>query len=181
MSGMKRFMYTAAGASLALMFLFFFLMKYTNKGVYLTLGITAMTICYHFAIRLVIGNIIGSIKLSQFDPNSFRYRERKFERNLYKALRVKKWKKFAPTYDERVFSVKDNTFDELARATCRAENTHWLCAAAGLVSICFATWFGSLAAFLITGILGAFADLVFVIIQRYNRPRLVRLAERGFE
>lgn len=181
MSGMKRFMYTAAGASLALMFVFFFLMTKTGKSVFLTLGITSMTICYHFVIRLVIGNIIGSIKLSQFDPNSFRFRERRFERKLYKALRVKKWKKFAPTYDKRVFSVKDNTFDELARATCRAETTHWLCAAASLVTICFTAWFGSLAAFLITGILGAFVDLVFIIIQRYNRPRLVHLTERGFE
>lgn len=174
-------MYTVAVVSLALMFAFFILMMSSKKSVFMTLGITAMTVCYHFSIRLVIGNIIGSIKLSQFNPNSFRYRERKFERKLYKALRVKKWKRFAPTYDKRVFSVKDNTYDELARATCRAETTHWLCAAASLATICFAAWFGSLAAFLITGILGAFADLVFIIIQRYNRPRLVRLAERESE
>lgn len=174
-------MYTAAGASLALMFVFFFFMTYTDKSVFLTLGITSMTICYHFAVRLVIGNIIGGITLSQFNPNSFRYRERKFERNLYKTLRVRKWKKFAPTYDERAFSVKDNTFDELARATCRAEATHWLCAAASLATICLTVWFGSLVVFLITAVLGALVDILFIIIQRYNRPRLVRLAERGAE
>lgn len=178
---MKRFMYIASVASLALMFAFFFLMVNTNKGVFATLGITAMTICYHFTVRLVIGNIAGSIKLSQFDPNARRYRERKFERKLYRKLRVKKWKKFVPSFDERQFSVKDNSFDELARTTCRAETTHWLCAAASLVTICFAVWFGSLVVFLITGILGALVDLTLVIIQRYNRPRLLRLAERKTE
>lgn len=178
---MKRFMYIVSGASLALMFVFFFLMVNTNKGVFATLGITAMTICYHFTMRLVIGNITGSIKLSEFDPNSFRFRERGFERKLYKLLRVKKWKRFAPTYDEREFSVKDRSFDELARTTCRAETTHWLCAAASLVSICFAVWFGSLVVFIITGVLGALVDLVFVTLQRYNRPRFMRLAERETE
>lgn len=178
---MKRIMYIVSGASLALMFAFFILMVNTNKGVFATLGITAMTICYHFTMRLVIGNITGSIKLSEFDPNAFRYRERGFERKLYKALHVKKWKRFAPSYDERDFSLKDRSFDELARTTCRAETTHWLCAAASLVTICFAAWFGSLAVFIITGILGALVDLALVVIQRYNRPRFMRLAERETE
>lgn len=178
---MKHFMYIVAGGSLALMFAFFILMVNTNKGVFATLGITAMTICYHFTVRLVIGNIAGSIKLSEFDPNAPRFRERGFERALYRKLRVKKWKKFAPSYDEREFSVKDHSFDELARTTCRAETTHWLCAGASLVSICFAVWFGSLAVFIITGVLGAIVDLVFVVLQRYNRPRLMRLAERKTE
>lgn len=178
---MKRFMYIVSVASLALMFAFFFLMVNTGMGVFATLGITAMTICYHFTIRLVIGNITGSIKLSQFDPNARRYRERKFERKLYKVLRVKKWKKFVPTYNNRDFSVKDHSFNKLARATCRAETTHWLCAAASLVTICFAVWFGSLVVFIITGVLGALVDLVFVTLQRYNRPRFMRLAERKTE
>lgn len=163
------------------MFAFFLLMVKTNKSVFATLGITAMTICYHFTIRLVIGNITGAIKLSEFDPNGFRFREREFERKLYKKLRVKKWKKFVPSYDEREFSVKDHSFNELARTTCRAETTHWLCAAASLVSICLAVWFGSLVVFIITGVLGALADLVLVTLQRYNRARFMRLSERKTE
>ena len=62
--------------------------------------------------------------------------------------------------------------------TCRAECVHWMCAAASLVSISFALVFDSLPAFLITGIAGALVDLVFVVIQRYNRPRLMRYAAK---
>lgn len=171
---MKRFMYIAAVVSLALMFAFFFLMVNTAKSVFCTLGITAMTFCYHFTIRLVIGGIMDRIKLSQFKPESRRFREFGFERKLYKAIRVKKWKKFAPTYDKQLFSLKDNSVDKVIGETCRAESVHWLCAAASLASISFTLIFGSLPAFLITGIVGALVDLAFVIIQRYNRPRLIK-------
>ena len=177
---MKRFMYTAAGASLVLMFVFFIFMVVVNKSqnVFLTLGITCMTICYHFTIRLFIGGIMDSIELSQFKPGSWRFRERKFEKKLYKTLRVKKWKKFAPTYDESKFDLSRNPTETVIGETCRAESVHWLCIVASLVSISFTVIFGSLPAFLITGIAGALVDLVFVVIQRYNRPRLMRYATK---
>lgn len=175
---MKRFMYTAAAVSLALMIGFCILAKYTELEVFVTLAITAMTTGYHFTIRLVIGSITAALKLSKFDPKAACYRERKFERKLYKALRVKKWKKFAPTYDKSLFSL-DNPPEDIVGEMCRAETTHWLCAAASLVSICFTIWFGSLPAFLITAILGAAVDMMFIVIQRYNRPRLMRLARKN--
>lgn len=171
-------MYITAGASLGLMFLFFILMVNTQKSLFMTLGITAMTICYHFTVRLVVGSITGSIKPEYFDPRSVRFRERRFERGLYKALRVKKWKRFMMSYDETQYSLKERTPDEIARITCRNETVHWLCSAASLASITFALMFGSLAVFIITGVLGALFDLAFVIVQRFNRPRLVLLGER---
>lgn len=175
---MKRIMYIVAASSLALMFLFFILMVKTSKNVFMTLGITFMTIGYHFTARLVIGVLMDIIDLSQFRPGSFRFRERKFEKKLYKLLRVKKWKKFAPTYDERKFDLRERSTESVIGETCRAESVHWLCAVASLVSVTFAKLFGSLPAFLITGILGALVDLAFIIIQRYNRPRLMRYASK---
>lgn len=176
---MKRFMYIAASVSLVLMFVFYILMGELNSNLFMTLGITAMTTCYHFTIRLVIGSIISRIKAKDFKPDSWRFRERKFERKLYKALRVKKWKKHVPTYEKRLFSMKENTLDGLVRETCRAETVHMLDIAASLASITFAFVFGSLPAFIITGVLGALVDLVFVVVQRYNRPRLKKCAEMG--
>ena len=177
---MKRVMYIAAGGSLVLMFVFFILMVNTSQSIFLTLGITFMTICYHFTIRLVIGNVMAGIKLSNFNPEAWRFRECRFEKKLYKAIRVKKWKKLAPTYDNSLFDVTNNSVDAVIGETCRAESVHWMCIAASLASITFTMIFGSLAAFLITGIAGALFDLMFVIIQRYNRPRLMRsAAKRG--
>lgn len=174
MNKTKRFMYVAAGGSLALMFLFFILMVNTAERGYLTPGITFMTIGYHFTVRLFIGNVMGKLPLSRFNPDAWRFRERRFERILYKILRVRKWKKFIPSYDNGEFSLKDRSIGDIARATCRAESVHTLCVLASLVTVCFSTWFGSFIVFLITGILGAAADMVFIIVQRYNRPRLLR-------
>jgi hypothetical protein len=39
-------------------------------------------------------------------------------------------------------------------------------------------WFGSFAVYLVTSVLTALLDLMFVAMQRYNRPLVVRLAER---
>ncbi len=178
MNKTKRFMYVAAGGSLALMFLFFVLMVNTAENDYMTLGVTFMTICYHFTIRLFIGNYMRKLPLSRFNPETWRFRERRFERVLYKILHVHKWKKFIPSYDDSEFSFKNQTFCDVARVTCRAETVHGLCVLASLVTICFSTWFGAFLVFLITGILGALVDLVCIIVQRYNRPRLLRAMNR---
>ena len=47
------------------------------------------------------------------------------------------------------------------------------------VPVAFSVWFGSLGVFLITSFAAFLFDSVFVILQRYNRPRLMRLAGRG--
>lgn len=50
------------------------------------------------------------------------------------------------------------------------------------VPVIAARWFGVLPVFLITSVLAAGMDLLFVILQRYNRPRveaiMARLAAR---
>lgn len=182
MNKTKRFMYTVAFASLFLMFALFALAQATNKPVFMSLGITAVTICYHFTIRLVIGNIFESVDASYFKPDSFRFREMGFERKLYKAIRVKKWKKYIPTYEENKFTLKGNATEDIVNETCRAEATHWMNVVASLASIMLSSLFGAAPVFVVTAILGALAELVFISVQRFNRPRLRRLADlEGWE
>lgn len=172
MNKTKRFMYTAAFASLFLMFALFAIAESTQNPLFSSLGITAVTICYHFTVRLVIGNIFDSVASSYFKPDTFRFREMRFEPKLYKAIGVKKWKKFLPTYDDGKFSLRNNTIEEIVGETCRAEAVHWMNILASLASIMLSSVFGATPVFVVTGILGALVDLVFVIVQRFNRPRL---------
>lgn len=162
-----------AGVSLALMFLFFTLMVNIARDAFCVLGIIFMTLCYHFTIRLVIISIMERISLSNFDPESRRFRGFEFEDRLWKILRVKKWKTLIPAYDKQVFSIK-RPLEELAGETCRSESVHILCALASLSTILFATMFGVWPAFIITGVLGALIDLAYVAVMRYNRPRLIK-------
>lgn len=178
MSDLKRMMYTAAAVCIGLMFMFFIIMTKTGNDIFRVLGTVAMMVGYHLIIRLFIANLVGKIPLGAFDPNELRFREFPFERRLYGLLRVKKWKSGAPTYDISEFSPIYHTFGELARTTCRAETSHWLCVLASFVTLSFSMWFGAFPVFLIMAVIGALVDLAFISIQRFNRPRMARLAER---
>ena len=71
--------------------------------------------------------------------------------------------------------VGDKTrLPQMLRETCVAELTHWLLCVAGLH--CLTLWpsVGGLAVVCLN-ILG---NLPFILIQRYNRPRLARLLEK---
>ncbi len=46
------------------------------------------------------------------------------------------------------------------------------------VPIIFSIWVGAIMVFIITSLLASLFDMTFVIIQRYNRPRIVRLLKR---
>ena len=169
-------MFVIAGASLALMFLFLGLFVGTKQMILFTLGITAMTICYHFAVRMASGTVVDYRFHNEMDSNKPWFKVQGFEKGLYKFLRVKKWKDFLPTYRAEYFSMKDHSIEEILGAGCQAEIVHELCMVASLLSMTFATPFGSFGVFCATAIIGALIDLSFVIIQRYNRPRLKRAA-----
>ena len=148
---------------------------YKNELI-LTLGITFGTFTYHFLMRLAVGKLVDSIFHNRMDYNKWWFRPRRFEKRFYELLKVKKWKKHIPTYDPDTFSAKKHSFEELARATCQAEIVHEIIIVLSFLPILFSIPFGALAAFLLTSILAALFDSVFVILQRYNRPRLLRLA-----
>ena len=178
MSRFKRVMYIVSAASLALMFIFSGIYRATDWGIFATLGITVMTVCYHFTVRLVIGNVVDGIMRNEADWRKPWFRERKFEKRLYKMLKVRQWKDRMPTFDEDAFDFGKKPIERIIGATCQAEIVHELDVLASLAAILFAIPFGELWVFLITSILGAAVDMIFVIMQRYNRPRLLNLLKR---
>lgn len=175
---MVKKMFAVSGVSLVLFFAFWGIFLGTKKPVYFTLGIVAMTVCYHFTIRLVIGGLFDFFLKNDVDYTRKWFEPRDFEENLYKKLRVKKWKKFMPTADEDLFSLEKKTPVQVIKAGCQAEIVHECCAAAGLLSMFLAFPFGYFWVFFGTSVAAALCDLAFVAIQRYNRPRLLKYIER---
>lgn len=178
MSKFKRTMYIVSVASLALLFVLFGVYKAGGARIFISFGITAMTVCYHFTIRLVIGNIVDAIMRNEADWRKPWFCQRRFEEKLYKKLKVKRWKDRMPTVDENAFNLGKQPIERVIGATCQAEIVHELDVIASLAAILFAIPFGDLWVFLITSILGAAFDMIFVIMQRYNRPRLIKLVAR---
>ena len=169
---------TVAIVSFLLTVLCSVLYYYKEWEVALTFAITFGTIAYHFIMRLVVGFVLNLIMHNHADYNSFWFRVRKKEFHIYNRLKVKKWKGFMPTYDMSLFDNKIHTWDEIAQAMCQAELVHEVIVVLSFLPIFAAIPFGAWAVFVITSILSALFDMMFVIMQRYNRSRVVKLLNK---
>lgn len=154
------------------------LFHHCGLDVFLTLAVTFGTTAYHFGVRLLVGFLFNVCMKNQADCQKKWYRLRPWENRLYQFLRVKAWKGKMPTYDPVVFSSKSRTWDEIAQAMCQSELTHETNIVLSFLPVIASKWFGSFEVFLITSICGGLFDLLFVIIQRYNRPRVMQIASR---
>lgn len=144
-----------------------------------TAAITFGTICYHFTMRLLVGLIVDRIMKNRADYNHPWFQQHPWETKLYTRLRVKKWKRWFPTYDPSLFDSRKHTYEEIAQATCQAEIVHEIIAVLSFLPLLAVTLFGSFATFGITSLFSACFDMSFAIMQRFNRPRLIRIISKN--
>ena len=159
----------------------FFSILYFNTKNKLTLSlmITFATISYHFIMRLFVGFVINLIFNNHINYQSKWFHISTTEEKLYKIFKVKKWKGKMATYNPENFDNKIHSWDEIAQAMCQAELVHELIIILSFVPIFASIPFDALWIFVITSVLSACFDALFVIIQRYNRPRIIKLIENS--
>ena len=126
----------------------------------------------------LFGYSVNAVMKNKADPRGAWFREKPFEKRLYRWLRVRKWYGKMPTYDPDVFAAEKHTPYEIVGAMCQAEVVHTLIAALSFLPLLTVPWLGAPLVFLITSLLAAAYDLLFVIMQRYMRPRVLRFADR---
>ena len=175
---MAKTMKLTALLSAVLMVIFMVIYRQMGGDALLSLAITCGTVAYHFIMRLAVGYIVNAVMRNCADYTKKWYQLRGFEEKLYRKLGVKTWKDKLPAYNPSLFAVKEHSFDEIAQATCQAEIVHEIIAVLSFLPIFTVRWFGAPAVFVVTSVLSACFDLLFVMIQRYNRPRLVRIAQK---
>ncbi len=151
------------------------LLVYFGGEPWLTLAITFGTTFYHFGMRLAVGYVYGRIMNNRADFSKSWYRLRKWEKRLYKALNVKDWKNRLPTYAPDLFSPQKHTWNEIAQAMCQAELVHETIIVFSFAPMFAVKLFGSFWVFFITSAAAAVFDSLFVIIQRYNRDRVMKI------
>ena len=151
---------------------------FTGNDILEIVTITVGIALYHFAMRLFIGSVVNLIMKNKADHNSIWFREKQFENKLYKLMRVRKWKKYLPTYSPVTFDTTQKTVKEIVGATCQAEIVHEIIMVLSLMPIALIPLLGGADAIIITSFLSMLIDLTFVILQRYNRPKLIRVMER---
>ena len=145
-----------------------------------------------YTILYIIGVSILIFLLGRIFPrrwiieDRFPLRSFKFEKDgrIYNKLRIMKWKdrlpnasviitKILPGFMPRKKLDESSNLQVLIKETCIAEATHVLAAVFGFGSVFIWKRKGGL----ITSIIFALLNLPFIIIQRFNRPRLIA-AER---
>ena len=178
-SGSAIFMYCVIVITI-IIWLLCFTLYYRNiykNSVILWTGITAFTIMYHFWLRIIMGNVSKLFK-KHIKHNQWLFKERKFEKKLYKLLRVKEWKGKALTYNPEAFSLKEHSLEEISDTMVKSELDHWINEIISLSTLLFAIPWGALWSFAVSAVVAMIFDSQFIIIQRYNRPRVIKILEK---
>ena len=160
---------------------FFILSLVMDNNTIEIIAVTLITTFYHFCIRPLTGTIINLKYHNNMNFNLWWFKERKFEKNLYKILRVKRWKKLIPTYDKVAFDIKNKNIEEILGATCQAEIVHEIMLLLAFLPILLIIPYGHAAIFIVSSIICACIDLICIIVQRYNRPRLIKLYNKNLK
>ncbi len=144
----------------------------------LTAAISVGVTAYHFVMRLFVGWLVPAITDYRFDYRKPWFRLRSWEPKRYEKLNLRKLKKHLPTYDPSQYDLTQNSMEQIIRNTCGSEIVHETIMALSFLPLALVPWFGEFGVFLMTSIAAALVDSLFVIAQRYNRPRLVRICEK---
>ena len=83
-----------------------------------------------------------------------------------------------PTFDPKAFDTSNRTWEQIAQATCQSELVHETNVVLSFLPIIASVWFGEILVFVVTSVLSAIFDLLFVFMQRFNRQRILRLQSR---
>lgn len=171
------FMYIVIGLMLTVSGVCFALYygDFTDSRVILWVGIASFTILYHFWLRIIMGCVTRCLPIRY---TAWWFKERRFERRLYKLLRVRKWKGKVLTYDPDAFSMEKHSYEEIAYAMAKAETDHWINELISLSTMFFPLLWGAWWLFISTGIVGMLFDMQFILVQRFHRPIIMRVIEK---
>lgn len=124
-----------------------------------------------------------------FDENIWLFKERSFESSFYRKIKVNKWKGKLPDAERLIRfqrsylpqNIDKSYINRFITECCIAELGHLAVGISGFFSLLFPVFFpqnlqlrvGII--FFVMSVIDLFAQSLFIIIQRYNRPRLIRL------
>ena len=83
-----------------------------------------------------------------------------------------------PTYLEQEFDFQALSPETLLRNMCKSELGHEIILLLSFVPLLFSAFAGNFAVFLFTSLGAVLPDTAAVLVQRYNRPRVLRAARR---
>lgn len=146
----------------------------------------AINIVVWLVIHVGVSMSIAKMRPESFDPQSWLYRERTWERggSTYKAgLKIKRWKKFLPDgaalfkggfRKKRLGNPHAAYIQRFILETCRAELTHWVILLFSIIFFIWNSWWIGM----VMIVYGFLTNMPCIVTQRYNRVRLKRVYRR---
>jgi hypothetical protein len=148
------------------------------------------TIAFNILMLILFSSIITFISLKLPDRfyyyKTWLYHCRKWEKGgefYSKVLKVNIWKSHIPELSDFIKSVFPKKHIKVynkeylllyLKESCKAELTHWGIILCSLLFILWNDFFGSVAMIALTSII----NLPFIVIQRYNRPRIIHILDQ---
>ncbi len=144
-------------------------------------------VIYMAALGLLAFPVGRMISKSDPNPNRFPYRSYEWEDDgrIYEKLDIKDWQARIPDVSKVLGNLmpkknlsgvlNSESVGVMIRETCTAETVHRLLNVAGLYMLDIWDGFGGFLLYLVYFFLG---NLPFILVQRYNRPRLLKMQER---
>lgn len=141
----------------------------------------------YIAVLGILSHFVGqALPRARFSAESFPYRTADWENGgrVYEKLSIKHWKDALPDMSRIMPDMvkkkmtgqnREQGMDVLIAETCVAECVHYWLIVLSLGIFLFWRGVWALVFWLVYNILG---NVPFILIQRYNRPRLVLLEQR---
>lgn len=166
-----------------------FTMQTFNLTVPYIIFIVFISAVIDFLIDAVIAFIIHKLPKKWFNPYNKIYRVWTFERRLYENLGIKKWKDRIPEMGQlcnfkkdKIASINDNNYIyKFLEETCYAEVLHFLSAVLGFAVIFVFPLKYVFNFTLPVAAINCFLQILPIFIQRYTRPKLIKIYERNLK
>lgn len=155
---------------------FYAIFLFFRTSIFKTITVTLGVLLFHFAMRLFVNWFFKSMKGRPWNHTNKWFRERNYERGLFKVLRVASWKNHIPDYNPEDFDQKQKKLSKMISNSCREEVTHIVMIIANFLPILLPISLSGVNFWLLfwLSVLGGIIDLMFILKQRYNRPRMVK-------
>ena len=135
------------------------------------------------AVSFIFGQLLPR---RWFRPEAFPYKDWKWEMvgRIYLKLGINRWKDHVPDMSRMIpgtvkkkagLALEPGSMHRLIQETCVAEFIHWLLVI--FISPVVYTEIGGIWG-VVAAIANVLGNMVFILIQRYNRPRLVEIYKR---
>lgn len=129
----------------------------------------------HLLIWIISAIAVVGIMNNRANDDSVWFKKRSWENRWYKLIGIRKWKHYLPTYNTSFYDFSSIPRIELLGRISQTEVVHEVAALLSIVSIVGTYWFGLFPVFLTVAIVDCLINIVYAMLQRYNRIRLRRV------